>query len=142
MGIRLVRKLENMQDLILLEQCLRAMYLTADKTTCQALMTMEYQCWRNNVIRHLISHSKQKKDDASKHEENSAGEIPGGVQAFLHGFKIVYANNVCVISQLLPAMLEEKMIKQENSVTAVQLRQEESTNVFKKHKTCRSQPRV
>jgi len=131
MGIRLVRKLESMQDLILLEQCLRAMYLTADKTTCQALMTMEYQCWRNNVIRHLIS----------KHEEkNSAGEMP--VQAFLHGFKIVYANNVCVISQLLPAMLEEKMIKQENSVTAVQLRQEESTNVFKKHKTCRSQPRV
>jgi hypothetical protein len=50
MGIRLVRKLESMQDLILLEQCLRAMYLTADKTTCQALMTMEYQCWRNKTF--------------------------------------------------------------------------------------------
>jgi hypothetical protein len=64
------------------------------------------------------------------------------VQAFLHGFKIVYANNVCVISQLLPAMVEEKMMKQENSATTVQLRQEESTNVFRKHKTCRSPPRV
>jgi hypothetical protein len=111
-----------MQDLMIIEQCLRAMYLTADGTTCHALMTMEYKCWRNNVIRHLISDSKQNDACAPAGNFNPEdiqllSQMPNSVQAFLNGFKIVYANNICVISQLLPAICEEKMPKAQNSAS-------------------------
>jgi hypothetical protein len=147
MTIRLVRKLSCIQDLMIIEECLRAMYLTADGTICQALMTMEYRSWRNNVIRNLMSDTKQ--HDACTAVEHVDPEniqllshLQNSVQAFLNGFKIVYANNICVISQLLPAICEEKMPKPENSASPGNSRQEESTNVFKKHKICRSPPRV
>ena len=67
MTIRLVRKLTCMQDLFLVEKCIRVMYHTADGATCQALMTMEYQCWRNKVMRELLSKSKQ--EEAGTHAE-------------------------------------------------------------------------
>ena len=50
MPIRLQRKLETIEDLIDIEACLRAMYNTVAGTACQALLTMEYVCWRNRVI--------------------------------------------------------------------------------------------
>jgi len=75
---------------------------------------MEFQCCRNNVIRQLLCSSKR--EDARTHTEvvnfedaELMCQIPDSVQAFLCGLKIVYANNMCLISQLLPAVCEEKL---------------------------------
>jgi len=147
MTIRLVRKLTCIQDLFLVEKCIRVMYHTADGATCQALMTMEYQCWRNKVMRELLSKSKQ--EEAGTHAEEIDCQIncedmelmchiPGRIQAFLCGFKIVYAKNICLISQLLPAMCEDKLHKQQYSNRDLKTRQEDCTSVFKKPKICHS----
>jgi hypothetical protein len=135
-----------MQDLVEVEKCIRTMYHTADGATCQALLTMEFQSWRNNVMRQLLCTSKQ--EDAHTHAKDVNFEDaellclnPESVQAFLCGLKIVYANNVCVISQLLPAVCEE-LHKQHCSTIDMEARQENCTSVFKKHKTCRSPRQV
>jgi len=143
MTIRLVRKLTCMQDLIRVEKCIRVMYQTADGATCQALNTMEYQCWRNNVMRQMLS--KSKPQEANTHAEDVNCEdmellclVPDSIQAFLCGFKIVYAKNICLISQLLPAMCEDKLHKQQYSNRDLKTRQEDCTSVFKKPKICHS----
>jgi hypothetical protein len=148
MTIRLVRKLTCMKDLFLVEKCIRAMYHTADGASCQALNTMEYQCWRNNVIRQILFQSKQEEANTQqehiKFEENMEllCQMPDSVQAFLCGLKIVNAKNICLISQLLPAMCEEKFHKQRCSNHDMQSRQEDCTNVFKKSKICHSPRQV
>jgi hypothetical protein len=105
MTIRVVRKLAFMQDLVHLEKCLRTIYHTADGATCQTLMTMEYQCWRNNVIRQLLLMSEEKSNEAhtphldvNRKEMELLSQIPGIVQAFLSGYKIVYAKNMSDIA--------------------------------------------
>jgi hypothetical protein len=130
-----------MNDLINVEKCLRAMYHTADGATCQAMMTMEYQCWRRNVIRKILCNSKQNmhvQQDDFKDNHTLSNEWPK-IQAILSGFKIVFVNNMCHISQILPGSYVQTW-KQDNAQATVDknLRQEDCTNVFKKHKTCRS----
>ena len=108
MTIIIVRKLASVQDLVDIEGCLRTMYNTADGTTCQALLTMEYQCWRNSVIRQLLSTAEDTTNmpdiDAVREDTDLLSHLPGSLQAFLGGFKIVYAQKTCVILQLLPAV--------------------------------------
>ena len=135
MTIQLVKNLHCMNDLLNVEKCLRAMYNTANGATCQAMMTMEYQCWRRNVIRKILSNSKQNMDV----EQDNLQVNHKPIQAFLSGFKIVLVNDTCYISQNLPGTYVQTW-QQDNAQTTVDenLRQENCTNVFKKHKICRS----
>lgn len=108
MTIRIVRKLASVQDLVDIELCLRAMYNTADGTTCQAMLTMEYQCWRNSVIRQLLSTAGNTTNiqdvDIATEDTELLLQLPGSTSAFLCGFRIVYVNKICIILQLLPAV--------------------------------------
>jgi hypothetical protein len=149
MTIRVVRKLSCIEDLIGLEKCLREMYHTADGAICQALMTLAYKCWRNSVVRQLQSIQELQEQDTEKQILDAYSDdvellwhLPGSVQVFLCGYKIVYARQLCSISQLLPAMCAEKQHKRHSTANEIDSRQEESINVFKKHRLCPSPPQV
>jgi len=137
MAIQVVKKLQNIKDLFDVEKCLRAMYQTADGATCQAMMTMEYKCWRHNVVRRISS--SQIQPDAQQ-----------SIKAILIGFQIVFVNDTCFISQLLPGTYEvtwqkdnAKLLAAENETTVDNnMRQECYHNVFKKPKICLSQRQV
>jgi hypothetical protein len=156
MSLRVVRKLASTDDMTEVEQCIRAMYLTSDGTSCQALMTSEFLSWRNKVIRHILSQSEK----VSTRKEASAApklfchddwellcHTPESIHAYLNGVKIVYAQDHCCIIQLLPALCRDKPYSQnqEHDITMkqqVNVRQEQSTCIFKKHKTCHSPRQV
>jgi hypothetical protein len=73
--------------------------------------------------------------------------MPQSIHAYLNGVKIVYAQDHCFIIQLLPAFCSDKFYSQnkEHDITMkqqVNMRQEQSTGIFKKHKTCHSPRQV
>jgi len=162
MSLRVVRKLVSMEDMTEVEQCIRAMYLTSDGTSCQALMTSEFQSWRNKVLRHILSQSEKEPRPLDKPIDKEASGVPKppgrddweglcympqSIHAYLNGVKIVYAQNYCFIIQLLPAFCSDKLYSQnkEHDITTkqqVNMRQEQSTGIFKKHKTCHSPRQV
>jgi len=162
MSLRVVRKLASMEDMTEVEQCIRAMYLTSDGTSCQALMTSEFQSWRNKVLRHILSQSEKEPRPLDKPLDNEASGVPKplchddweglcympqSIHAYLNGVKIVYAQDHCFIIQLLPAFCSDKFYSQnkEHDITMkqqVNMRQEQSTGIFKKHKTCHSPRQV
>jgi hypothetical protein len=45
------------EDLQVVEHKLRRLYGTIDGQGCQALLTTEYQQWKNTVLRHFLNHS-------------------------------------------------------------------------------------
>jgi hypothetical protein len=45
------------EDIQLVEHKLRRLYSTIDGQGCQALLTTEYQQWKNTVLRHFLNHS-------------------------------------------------------------------------------------
>jgi hypothetical protein len=45
------------EDIQLVEHKLRRLYGTIDGQGCQALLTTEYQQWKNTVLRHFLNHS-------------------------------------------------------------------------------------
>ena len=69
---------------------------------------MEYQCWRNSVIRQLLSTAEKTTTildvDMATEDTELLSQLPGSTEAFLCGFKIVYVNKICIILQLLPAV--------------------------------------
>jgi hypothetical protein len=85
MTFKLQCNLSCMHDLVELEKCLRVIYKTAEGNACQALMTLEYVCWRNKVIKQWKEHKEQ--EDVT-------------LSAFLSGYKLVFCNNICCIAQL------------------------------------------
>jgi len=149
MTIQLVKKLYNTKDLFDVEKSLRTMYQTADGAICQAMMTMEYKCWRHNVMRRLLSNTPSipLQQDSQNQLQPDAEQ---SIQAILIGFKIVFVNNTCFISQLLPGTYEAswqkdnaKLLSSENETTVDNnMRQECTYNVFKKPKICLSQRQV
>ena len=169
MPIRLQRKLETIEDLIDIEACLRAMYNTVAGTACQALLTMEYVCWRNRVIGLLrkgggIPSQAPHPDSGQLPDSQHGGGGGESLEAFLCGFRIVYARHTCVIHQLLPSFCDgrdgrdgragtQQLLtgtqKRVHTATTeqppkhrVDTRQEESYHVFKKHRLCLSPPRA
>jgi hypothetical protein len=144
MTIQLVKKLENIKDLFNVESCIRAMYQTADGATCQAMMTMEYRCWRHNVVRKILSSTQNNSPKVNNLQADV--EAQQSIQAILSGFKIVFVKDTCYISQILPATYEQtwkkdnaRLLAAENETTVDDnMRQECYHNVFKKHKICHS----
>lgn len=151
MTIQLVKKLHNIKDLLDVEKTLRAMYQTADGAICQAMMTMEYKCWRHNVMRRISSSTPSiPSQQDSQNQLRLQPDAEQSIKAILIGFKIVFVNDTCFISQLLPGTYEAtwqkdnaKLLTSENETTVDNsMRQECSYNVFKKHKICLSQRQV
>jgi len=146
MTIQLVKQLKNMEDLFTVENCLRAMYQTADGATCQAMMTMEYRYWRHSVVRKLLSNNNSQKWNNLQADVDA----PPLIQATLSGFKIVFVNDMCYISQILPGNYDQtwkkdnaQLLAAENETSVDQnMRQESYHNVFKKHKICHSPRQV
>lgn len=146
-----VRKLCTAEDLRGVENKLRALYHTTDGAACQALMTMEYQLWRMRVLQLLSSTAKTEEESAS-------------VLAYLCGYKLVYTQHMCVISQILPdsqilptsqilpdsRILRDSRLNQHSTAviqhstrdTLKDQRQFDSEGIFKKQRTCLFQRQV
>ncbi len=88
MTFKLQCNLSCMHDLVELEKCLRVIYKTAEGNACQTLMTLEYVCWRNRVVKQWKEHKEHK-----EHKNVT-------LHAFLSGYKLVFCNNICCIAQL------------------------------------------
>jgi len=89
MTICLKRKLANVNDLVNLELCLRALYNTTDGVHCQALLTTAYQSWRHKIVRQWLSDFR-----------NNVELVP--TETYLPGYKLVYQNDECAVHRILP----------------------------------------
>jgi len=89
MTICLKRKLANVNDLVDLELCLRALYNTTDGVHCQALLTTAYQSWRHKIVRQWLRNIR---------DENELGPT----ETYLPGYKLVFYNEECAVHRILP----------------------------------------
>lgn len=127
MPLCIVRPLAKMQDLSDVEACIRSVYNTTSGVTCQALRTMEFLCWRKQVVQRLLS------SDAVNR---------GELRVFLSGYKITMKHDTCVIEQLLPNVCSRSGAVDEynNDQSPMLSRQVECQDVFKKQRLCHFQP--
>ena len=129
MHFREVRKLCSLEDLRGVEQTLRSLYCAADGTSCQALLTMEYQLWRNRVLQLLL------------HTPPTDGESPQ-VLAYLCGYKLMYTQHQCVIAQILPDTCSAGKCLRTQPCPQQAPRQMDSDSIFKKQRICLFPPQV
>jgi len=74
-------------DLTIVELRLRELQRASTGVPCQALLTTEYLFWRHEVTKQL------------------QGTEPRCVEAFIHGFYLLYERNLCSVSQILPSVV-------------------------------------
>lgn len=127
MSLCIERQLSSIGDLLIIENILRSVYYTLDGAPCQAMLTMEYQNWRNKVVKHL------------KDEHRTASLV-----ARLSGFKLLYEHDKCIISQVLPDIRLTADIRltdgtvPDTKAPMVAKRPSETVchGIFKKQRTC------
>jgi hypothetical protein len=112
----------SQEDMQLVEHKLRRLYGTADGQGCQALLTTEYQQWKNTVLRHFLNHSGDSARllDASDnvprcrfpsqlpedHHDAAAHRRPlvPAIEAFLPNYHLLYVQGSVDINPHEPAV--------------------------------------
>lgn len=128
-----VHRLRSVEDLRGVENKLRSLYSANDGIACQALMTMEYQMWRNRVLQQLLRLPAGETREESPH-----------VLAYLCGYKLLFSQHQCIISQLLPDTRSESKCHASLPLQAPQQapRQLNTNCLFKKRRICHFPRRV
>lgn len=85
----------TVQDLATVEMRLRELQRASAGVPCQALLTTEYQVWRHEVIKQLAEKQLAERD----------GRKQPCLEAYIQGFHLLYEQNKCSVSQVLPSIV-------------------------------------
>jgi hypothetical protein len=102
MTMRLTKTIENIDDLIKFEFCLRTLYNTTRGVHCQALLTTAYLRWRQQLVRSWSKMTRDREIPDTTHRRASEDDTKDPLQTYLPGFRLVYEHNKCTVYQLLP----------------------------------------
>jgi len=99
MAIHVELPVRTSADLIAVDMMLRDLHFTSTGRPCQASMTMEYQSWRHEVQKEL--------------RQTIVGlRKPARLKAYIQGFSLMYCDNKCVVSQILPMVFDNSSQKE------------------------------
>lgn len=133
MSLCIERQLSSIADLAVIESILRSVHYTVDGAPCQAMLTLEYQNWRNKVVKQLYQNWRNKVAKQSKDEHKTAPVV-----ARLSGFKLLYEHDKCIISQILPdiRLTDGTVPDKKTHMQAKRPSETVCNSIFKKQRIC------